>query len=365
MSPASDPPESPAGAIAAPTPTTAAASLVCRRCATAIEAGDLRCSVCSLTVPEAAREAVAASSASAQPSAKILRCRECGAAVSFTIEKQAPSCGFCGSVMAVEQPVDPVEQAEWIVPFTVDYDAARASLRRWLGSLGWFRPSDLASSATVDTLHPLHWAAWVFDAEALVSWAADSDAGSGRAAWAPHAGSTHFSWNDIVVSASRGLTLPETTQLVAGFRLQQAQPAGQPAQPEQPGQGAPRAQAQQLAEGGSAIERFDLQRSAARKKILEAVEAVASAQLQRGHIPGSRFRNVHTSVLLERLATRRMALPTWVLTYRYKGSLYRALVHGQDPALAFGAAPLSWAKIALVALAGVALVALIFALLGS
>lgn len=327
---------------------TPAAALACRRCKTAIEVGDLRCSVCALTVPEAPRDMIA------KPAAKILRCRECNAAVSYTVEKQAPACGFCGSVMEVEQPIDPVEQAEWIVPFSVDYDAARQSLRRWLGSLGWFRPGDLVSSATVDTLHPLHWAAWVFDAEAKVSWAADSDAGSRRSRWAPHAGSTSFSWDNIVVSASRGLTPKETIKLAPGFRVDRAEKAPP----------APELGEAQASEGAPTVERFDLQRSAARKKILESIEATAAAQLQRGHIPGQRFRNVHTSVLLERLVTRRMALPTWVLTYRYKGALYRALVHGQDPQLAFGDAPLSWAKVALVAIAGVALIVAIFAMLG-
>lgn len=324
----------------APGVTPIAAAGRCRRCQTVIEAGDLRCSVCALTVPEEPR------GAAAKPAAKILRCRECSAAVSYTVEKQAPSCAFCGSVMEVEQPIDPVEQAEWILPFTVEYDAAKQALRRWLGSLGWFRPADLASGATVDTLHPLHWAAWIFDAEAQVSWAADSDAGSRRSRWAPHAGTTQFAWDNIVVSASRGLTPKETSRLARGFRLETARPMPKPAgdEAELGGGGA--------APGGEApastVERFDLQRSAARRKILDAIEEHAAAQLQQRHIPGSRFRNVHTSVLLSRLVTKRMALPTWVLTYRYKGALYRALVHGQDATLAFGEAPLSWTKIALL-----------------
>lgn len=331
------------------TPIPAAAPRLCRRCQTVIEAGDLRCSVCALTVPEGPR------GGAAKPAAKILRCRECSAAVRYTVEKQAPSCAFCGSVMEVEQPIDPVEQAEWILPFTVEYDDARRSLQRWLGSLGWFRPADLASSATVDTLHPLHWAAWIFDAEAQVSWAADSDAGSRRSRWAPHAGTTSFAWDNIVVSASRGLTARETSRLAKGFRLETARPAPPPA----PVAAAELASAAPPGDKAApTVESFDLQRSAARRKILDAIEEHAAAQLQQHHIPGSRFRNVHTSVLLSRLVTKRMALPTWVLTYRYKGALYRAVVHGQDPQLAFGEAPLSWAKIALVAFSVLAVLAL-------
>jgi hypothetical protein len=312
---------------------------LCRRCQTAIEEGDLRCSVCALTVPGDPPSAVA------RTAAKILRCRECAAAVSYAIEAQAPRCAFCDSVMEVEQPVDPVEQAEWILPFAVDYDSARHALRAWLKSLGWFRPSDLAHAATVDSLHALHWAGWIFDAEAHVTWTADSNAGSRRSAWAPHAGSTPFKWDNILVSASRGLTVKEAAKLAPGFRLDSAQRAT-PDKTSVP-----------------TVESFDVQRSAARKKIIDAIEATAAAQLQRGFIPGSRFRNVRVSVLLARLVTRRVVLPTWVLAYRYKGTLYRALVHGQDPRLAFGDAPLSWAKIALVVLGGLVVLAGIAAII--
>ncbi len=305
----------------------------CGRCQTLLDEGDLRCSVCALIVPVALESAH-------KEKARILRCTECAAAVSYSVEAQAPRCGFCAAVMAVEQPVDPVEQAEWVLPFGVDREQARHSLVGWLKSLGWFRPSDLASGATIDSLHPLHWAGWIFDAQALVTWTADSDAGSGRSAWAPHSGSTRFSWNNIVVSASRGLEAKEVHRLAEGYNLQTAR------HPDQ----AP----------GSIIEGFDLQRSAARKTIVDAIERNAVAQLAaQGHIPGRKFRNVHVSVLLARLVTKRVALPAWVLAYRYRGGLFRAIVHGQDPKIAFGRAPVSWTKIMAVVIGGVALLALI------
>jgi len=54
------------------------------------------------------------------------------------------------------------------------------------------------------------------------------------------------------------------------------------------------------------------------------------------------------AVLLQQLETRRLALPSYVLAYRYRRSLYRAIVHGQDARCVFGKAPLSIGKIALV-----------------
>jgi hypothetical protein len=52
--------------------------------------------------------------------------------------------------------------------------------------------------------------------------------------------------------------------------------------------------------------------------------------------------------LLRGLVTRRVALPTYVLAYRYQGRAYRALVHGQDARCVMGVAPLSVRKIVLV-----------------
>jgi hypothetical protein len=274
----------------------------------------------------------------------VLRCRECDAAVAFSVEKQAPSCAFCGSVMEVEQPVDPVERAELGAPFLVDRDEAASALRRWLGGLGWFRPSDLASEARVDSLRALHFAAWIFEARALVSWTADSDAGSGAADWAPHAGQTELEWDALLVPASRGLGWDECRALAGGYRLDALAPLERV---EIPGD----------------LEEFDVQRSAARKTIMEAVEATAAERLTRGAIPGRRFRNVNASVMLERVRTRRVALPAWVLAYRYRGRRYRAVIGGHDARHVLGVAPWSIAKIALVAAAGAAAILLLLALL--
>lgn len=309
----------------------------CRRCHTPIEASDLRCSICALSVPQETDGAHAAMNA------RILRCSECAAAVSYSAEQQAPHCGFCGSVMQVEQPEDPVEVAEWLVPFTVDHEAAARALRAWLGSRGWFRPKDLSAAAAIDSMRPLHWSAWIFDADASVTWAADSDLGSGRSDWAPHSGATTFQWRSILVPASRGLSEKETARLAASYDLQSTVPVGQSGP---------------LFEGG-AIEAFDVQRSAARRRIVETIEAMAAQDLQtQGHIPGRRFRNVHASVLLSRLVTRRMVLPAWVTAYRYGGTVYRTIVHGQDPSIAMGEAPVSSGKILALVL-GIAIVLLL------
>ena len=95
------------------------------------------------------------------------------------------------------------------------------------------------------------------------------------------------------------------------------------------------------------IESFDAQRSAARALVHEWIEGAARVAAE-PYIPGSRFRNVHVACLVEAQTTERVALPAWVLAYRYKGKAYRAVIHGQRAGVVIGKAPLDARKVALV-----------------
>ncbi len=320
----------------------------CTRCQTALEDGDLRCAICALPVPAAD---AAARPGDGAPHAQILRCRECGAAVAFSPEVRAPRCGFCGATMAIEQPVDPVEAARLRVPFTVDRATAEAALRGWLGSRGWFAPPALAGDAVFESLTPLSWTAWLVNAEARVAWTADSDAGAQRSAWAPHAGEASLSFRDIVVPASRGLREVEARLLIPYHELSRT------VRIDRDVDGEPEAIAGPMP--GPMIEQFDAQRSAARRHVQERIEALARVRIE-PRIPGRRYRNVHVTCLLERQTTERIALPAWILTYRYRGHAYRAIVHGQRAEVVFGRSPIDWSKVGwLVAiLAAVAVVAI-------
>jgi hypothetical protein len=321
----------------------------CTRCASPIEHGDLRCAICALPVP-AARDA-APSAAQAQ----VLRCTECGAAIAFSALAGAPRCAFCGATMQVEQPIDPVEAAELRVPFEVDRAEAEAALRGWLGQRGFFAPRTLKDEAVLESLSPLCWAGWIVSADAAIAWTADSDEGARRAAWAPHAGQVSLRFEQICVPATRGLDHEECQLLVPSYDLSKAvairaaeleRGGVTMAAPEIPG------------EVPAVIESFDAQRSAARATIQRAIEATARTRIER-HIPGRRFRNVRVACLLESQTTRRVALPAWVLAYRYRGAPYRAIVHGQRPEVVFGSSPKDWVKIAAVALAVLAALAAI------
>ena len=185
----------------------------CERCSSAIEADDLRCPVCNLSCPASKQED------RQEAAVDILRCSSCGAAMTYEVKKRAAACAFCGSVLELEHPADPVEEAQFLLPFSIDRDRARAAFREWLGSLGWFRPGDLISGARLETIQPLRWVGWVFDARAELSWAADTDHDARRADWAPHAGRAELDYDDVVVPATRGLTPQEAAHLVESYDL--------------------------------------------------------------------------------------------------------------------------------------------------
>jgi hypothetical protein len=313
----------------------------CTRCETALEDGDLRCAICALPVPPAAR------TADAVRHAQVLRCGDCGAAVGFSAEARAPRCGFCGHAMAIEQPVDPLEAARLRVPFAVDRPAAEAALRGWLARRGWFAPPALSSEAVLESLTPLSWAAWLVNAEALVTWTADSDAGAHRSAWAPHAGEVSMDFRNIVVPASRGLRAAECRRLIPHYEMRRAVEVDCP--PDDPG------------EVASTIESFDAQRSAARRYVQDAIVATARVGVE-PRIPGRRRRNIHIACLLERQTTARIALPAWILAYRYRGNPYRAVVHGQRADVVFGRSPIDWAKVGWLAAVAAIVAAILVAI---
>ena len=305
---------------------------LCRRCEGELAPDDLRCAVCGLA-PELRwshpqGEAV-----------QLVRCPNCHAAMSYRAEVGAPSCPYCATTMRMELQPDPVEQAEATLPFLVDGAAAREALRGWMKRLGFFRPSDLASTATLESLKPQWWPAWLFSVAAAVSWSADSDHKRRHAMWAPQAGQDTVRFEDVLVSASHGLSHEECAALTPRYDLASAR-----AVPSGP--------------GDATVERFDLPRSSVRRRIVASVEARAHAMLTSQLIPGSVHRKVKSAVLLRRLSTRRLSLPAWVLAYRYRGKLYRAVIHGQDASLVLGKAPWSWGKIAGVVAALVGLLAL-------
>lgn len=310
----------------------------CARCHSRLAAEDLRCPVCALPTPGDSR------AVGDRERARLIRCDNCGAAIAYSVEAQAPRCSFCASEMHLETQADPIDQAERFIPFAVSPEQARQALAAFLGNSGFFRPSDLASRAALDSLKPLWWPGWKLDAGVEVSWTADTDAGAQRSNWAPHAGHAPLALHGMLVSASRGLTMKETDRLSPSYDLSQALPSPQGPQ-------------------GAQVELFDVTRSGARRQILAAVEDMARKHIAQTQLPGHRHRNVRVAAVLSGLETKNHALPAYVLAYRYGSKLYRVVVHGQDAHCVLGEKPISWAKVVLTSLAVLAAILVVVLLI--
>jgi hypothetical protein len=310
---------------------TAVALAPCARCGATLEPGDVRCPVCALVL-------VAPPDGGDQARVLVARCAWCAAALAYDERVGAPRCAFCGSHTEIEELPDPPEQAGWFARASVDAAAAQVALGHWLGSLGWFRPGDLRHRARVDDLRLTWWPAWVFDARARVSWSGDTEVGAKRAGWAPRAGHTEMVFDEIAVPASRALREDETRALLGSYDLRD----GGDAPPD---------------DEAGVVEQFEVQRSAARERVIETARGTAAARVAARHLPGHRRRNVHVDLVLRDLRTRRVALPAYVLAYRYRGRLYRAVISGQDAGRVVGKAPWSVARILILVAALAAVVA--------
>jgi hypothetical protein len=187
------------------------------------------------------------------------------------------------------------------------------------------------------------WPAWILNARVLASWTADSEVGAVRAAWAPHSGQAMLMLRDIVVSASRGLTQDECRELAPVYDLTRA--GAEPRGPE-----------------GAQVECYGIARSGARRAIAQAVQDRARAGITQ-EIPGKRHRNIKVATLISGLETSRWALPAYVLAYRYRGKLFRVVLHGQDAERFLGKMPYSGWRIAGAVVGGAALIAGVIALI--
>jgi hypothetical protein len=129
---------------------------------------------------------------------------------------------------------------------------------------------------------------------------------------------------NLLISASRGLSAKETRGLTAHYNL---------------------APTEAVPDGSHEVEQFDAQRSVARKVVAEAITNEAVAEATQRHVPGSRHRNVRAHAMMTGLSTRRLALPAWVMVYRFEGKPFRAVVHGQNAGVVLGESPTSIWKI--------------------
>jgi DNA-directed RNA polymerase subunit RPC12/RpoP len=309
----------------------------CTVCGALIDEEDLFCANCG-------REAPCLEDREARPAQRTstynFGCQGCGASMSYDASAQALRCPFCGSKKLDPQQDVQVLAPKLVVPFQLDRAAALRRMRHWLGR-GLWRPANLAASAVVTKIAKVYVPYWVFQANTVTQWTADSDRvpSGARGDWVPMSGAHEATYTGLLIGASSALT-PNETAAICPFDLAHGVPAAQ------------------LDLDSVTVEQFRVQRKYARPLAcaeFQALERNACAAC----VPG-RHRHLKLNVRLENLTSEPVLLPVWIMAYTYQGRLFRFLVNGQT-GRATGGAPISWLK--LTAVVATAAVILLFMLL--
>lgn len=258
--------------------------------------------------------------------------------MSYDATAQNLRCPFCANETLELIKDQPILAARYVIPMKIKREQAASQLKQWL-TRGFWRPSDLAEKSVVVELQPIYVPFWKFKVKTKTYYTADSSRTppGARADWFPVSGERSGHHHAMLVGASSVLS-PEETQQVLPFNFSGAIPRD-------------RFELDKVT-----FEQFRVQRKYARplaRRGIENEERAACAASISG-----KTRNVKVNVLFEGMSSDPVLLPFWILAYRYKDTVYRFLINGQS-GKATGSAPVSWLKITLAIVGGVALVGLL------
>lgn len=333
---------------------------VCPQCGGPVEPLDRFCGSCG------AEQAAAALVHDAAVSQKHLRCQQCGAEVAVGPDQRSYTCAFCDSNYVAEfTPEESRRQTpEFVIGFALTPKEAMERFRRWLGQNHWFRPSDLKLSAIADKLRGVYLPFWSFSMLAQSSWSAAigehwyrtetyTTVENGKTVtktrtvqeteWWDLEGRHHEYYSAYLISGSRGLSQNDAAR-IQPFHLAALR----------------RYEPYFLA--GWLSEEYSIEREAALEMSKDEFfrrEQQAIADF----LPGDTHRSLRATTHFDRIQSDLILLPIYLLTYRYRGKLYRFLLNGQTGRMD-GDKPISWQKILWTVVAAILLVVL-FVLLAS
>lgn len=306
--------------------------LRCEVCHSLLDEEDLFCANCGTEAP-AGRERETAADAG-RIATYNFECKSCGASMSYDAAARALRCPFCGSVELQKKPDAKTLAPRRVVPFRVDREQAENAMRRYLGASFW-RPGDLARTASLEKITPVYVPYWVFRAHTHTYWTADTSRTppGARADWFPLSGERVGEHPQLLVGASKALRPGETAALCP-FDLSAGVPPDE------------------VDLDKVTVEQFSLARKFARPIARQMLHDAEARACEAENVPG-RARNVHVNLLVTGQSSEPILLPIWIMAYRYRDVLYRFLVNGQTGRTA-GEAPTSWWKLVAV-IGGVAL----------
>jgi hypothetical protein len=285
-------------------------------------------------------------------------CNQCGASLAFE-GVRTTTCPYCASPNFVERPPSANQpNPTFCLPFLGDQKWARARLERWLGSRTMFADSAL-KRATVEDMRGVYLPAYLYSAVARTDYTAqigehytetetytttDSQGNTKTETRTVtrteyrHLAGKHIGYvTDVIVSASAGLPNDEL-QRVEPFDLKQL-----------------RRFSPEFVSGWIHEEFSRVPEDCKAMSRTEAVDEVG-ARLRR-FMPGDSYSDLAWQTRVEWEALDPMLVPVWVFAVRYRTDkpVLRVVINGQT-GLIGGKVPLSWLKITLAILVGIAVI---------
>ena len=277
------------------------------------------------------------------------KCKNCTATSTISGNVRATRCPFCGSDVVFEQASNPnMVRPESVLPFQMNADAATNKFRQWLRTR-WLAPGALKKMAQLAKIDGMYAPFFTYDAQADSDWAGEAGhyyyttvrrgnqtVQQRNVRWEHRSGHHAQFYDDVLICASTGLPerivtkaypfhlnalVPYSPQFLAGFAAEEYSV--------DPRQGWEKAKGQ----------------------ITQSEHRECSKALD-----GDTQRGLRVNTRLSRITWKHMLLPLYVAAYMYGAKTYRFVVNGQTGEVQ-GEAPISWAKVAIIA--GVAIVVII------
>ncbi|HEV2970793.1 MAG TPA: zinc ribbon domain-containing protein [Pirellulales bacterium] len=296
----------------------------CKVCGGLVEAGDKFCHACG-TVQEVEPAAPAVEQ-------KHFRCQNCSAEINVDPGQRSITCPFCDSTYVLELPATESnrQRPEFVVGFAVSPTDAVEKFQSWLRQNGWFRPGDLKTAQIQEKLRGVYLPFWSFSMLAESRWSSQigeywyrtetyTVIENGKTVtrtrevreteWWNLSGQHHNYYSGYLVSGSKGL--PQTyAERIKPFRLESLK----------------RYQPYFLA--GWLSEEYSIAEDAALELCKQEfsrweqqnVASFLPGDTQSGTTVETEFSHVNSDLIL---------LPVYLLTYRYRDTIYRFLVNGQ------------------------------------
>ncbi len=287
---------------------------------------------------------------------QVVKCQTCAAQFNLGPKDAAGKCPFCGGNVVVPPQASGQIEPRALLPFVYDARKAKDMFKEWVGSRFW-APTDLKTLALAGAgIQGVYVPYWTYDSYTVTDYRGqrgevyyeeesytDSDGNTEtrqveRVMWYPAGGQVDVPFDDVLVLASDKLP-PQYAQAMSSWQLTNLV-----------------TYRNEFLSGFQAV-RYDLDLGGG----FENAKQIMAGPIHNAicmDIGGDRQIVDWLNTVYQDITFKHILLPIWSGAYRYKGKTWNYLVNGQTGEVR-GEAPISWFKVTLAVLLGLAVLALI------